>query len=515
MTDKSTLQPVLTDDEILAATLYGQSEARMIRNGRAIEQAVLSKLRAPVAEGTERDHSRSRPRAVLSPDSMLVKAHREAERMAGAPVAGEAQRLDAPAQVGGTRFGKGIHWSTVIHAAQRHHEYMQDPAREAARIAQAKQFQALVAGDAPPHAREEQLVIKQCILHGPAPEGFADWYQWLEAPVKMGAFIRAATADDWKWPEDAQDLEAALGAALCRANSAEAMWHKCRDELKVATALLQSQASEAVRDAGMPASVAQLVAAAKGMTKLYPHVWDRPDGGLVVFPENVARFDAAFDALRIAVGEAVEDDDGADGDARDERKGFETVRDGDHPVFAFLLGEGLLHGVEFGKRAPGAVGKWWWRKDLRAALSAQPAAEPLSNPKQFALTGAESIRSGAPYDDPAFEALCREHGIWGTAEAALCAVFWRHACKQRADATDWSAIAAEAQVERDAARAERDALIVESQQRAAGTDERTAFEATYQADYDDPGAACEREHFGKGYRAGMAAQSAKEQNDAN
>ena len=51
MTDtKNAAQPVLTDDEILAATLYGQSEARMIRNGRAIESAVLSKLRAPVAD---------------------------------------------------------------------------------------------------------------------------------------------------------------------------------------------------------------------------------------------------------------------------------------------------------------------------------------------------------------------------------------------------------------------------------------------------------------------------------
>ncbi|WP_254632491.1 hypothetical protein [Achromobacter denitrificans] len=71
------------------------------------------------------------------------------------------------------------------------------------------------------------------------------------------------------------------------------------------------QASEAVRDADIPASLAQLVAAVKGMTKLYPHVWDRTDGGLVVFPENVARFDAAFDALRIAVGEAVDDDETA------------------------------------------------------------------------------------------------------------------------------------------------------------------------------------------------------------
>lgn len=70
-------------------------------------------------------------------------------------------------------------------------------------------------------------------------------------------------------------------------------------------------ASEAVGDADIPASLAQLVAAVKGMTKLYPHVWDRTDGGLVVFPENVVRFDAAFDALRIAVGEAVDDDESA------------------------------------------------------------------------------------------------------------------------------------------------------------------------------------------------------------
>jgi len=37
----------------------------------------------------------------------------------------------------------------------------------------------------------------------------------------------------------------------------------------------------------------------------------------------------------------------------------------------------------------------------------------------------ENIRMGAPYDDPAFEALCREMSIWGTAQAALAAVFWR------------------------------------------------------------------------------------------
>lgn len=46
-------------------------------------------------------------------------------------------RLDAPAQVGGTRFGAGIKWSTVIAAAQRHHAYMNTPEREAERIKKA------------------------------------------------------------------------------------------------------------------------------------------------------------------------------------------------------------------------------------------------------------------------------------------------------------------------------------------------------------------------------------------
>src|SRR5690554_137572 len=44
----------------------------------------------------------------------------------------------------------------------------------------------------------------------------------------------------------------------------------------------------------------------------------------------------------------------------------------------------------------------------------QPAEQPCP----------EDIREGAPYDDPAFESLCREHEVWGTAAAALCSVFW-------------------------------------------------------------------------------------------
>ncbi|WP_223306433.1 hypothetical protein [Achromobacter insolitus] len=53
----------------------------------------------------------------------------------------------------------------------------------------------------------------------------------------------------------------------------------------------------------------------------------------------------------------------------------EAVRDVNHPVFAFLLGEGPLRGVHFGDRHPDERGAYWWRKDLRAALSAQPGAQ--------------------------------------------------------------------------------------------------------------------------------------------
>ena len=56
----------------------------------------------------------------------------------------------------------------------------------------------------------------------------------------------------------------------------------------------------------------------------------------------------------------------ADKDGGQQRAAF------DHPVFAFLLGEGPLHGVHFGDRHPSERGAYWWRKDLRAALSAPP-----------------------------------------------------------------------------------------------------------------------------------------------
>ncbi|MFU2052870.1 hypothetical protein [Bordetella hinzii] len=48
MTDKNTPQPVLTDEECISILKFGSSSIAM---ARAIESAVLSKLRAPVADG--------------------------------------------------------------------------------------------------------------------------------------------------------------------------------------------------------------------------------------------------------------------------------------------------------------------------------------------------------------------------------------------------------------------------------------------------------------------------------
>lgn len=44
----------------------------------------------------------------------------------------------------------------------------------------------------------------------------------------------------------------------------------------------------------------------------------------------------------------------------------------------------------------------------------------------------ENVRTGHPFDVPAFDELCREHDVLGTAMSALCAVFWRAAEQQPA-----------------------------------------------------------------------------------
>lgn len=44
-------------------------------------------------------------------------------------------------------------------------------------------------------------------------------------------------------------------------------------------------------------AIAELIEAAKAANALYGRVWDRTDGALVVFPDNVQRFDETFERL--------------------------------------------------------------------------------------------------------------------------------------------------------------------------------------------------------------------------
>lgn len=48
--------------------------------------------------------------------------------------------IDAPAQVGNVRFGKGVKQSTVIAAAQRHYDYMNTPEKEQERIRKGAEY---------------------------------------------------------------------------------------------------------------------------------------------------------------------------------------------------------------------------------------------------------------------------------------------------------------------------------------------------------------------------------------
>lgn len=61
------------------------------------------------------------------------------------------------------------------------------------------------------------------------------------------------------------------------------------------------------------------------------------------------------------------------------------------------------------------------------AWSAARAALSIANGSN-SVTAAqlpENIRAGDPYNDPGFEQLAREYGVWGKADSALCATFWR------------------------------------------------------------------------------------------
>lgn len=75
--------------------------------------------------------------------------------------------------------------------------------------------------------------------------------------------------------------------------------------------------------------------------------------------------------------------------------------------------------------------------ELEAQLSAIGAGgvEPLRKPTAQAVHP-ENIREGAPYDNPEFEQLARDMGVWGTAQSAVCAQFWLAATQPAAQGVD-------------------------------------------------------------------------------
>lgn len=70
----------------------------------------------------------------------------------------------------------------------------------------------------------------------------------------------------------------------------------------------------------------------------------------------------------------------------------------------------------------------WQCWQARAALAATREAAP------------ENIREGAPYDNPVFEQLARDLGVWGTAQSAVCAQFWLAATPAASNSAEFEGI---------------------------------------------------------------------------
>ena len=77
-------------------------------------------------------------------------------------------------------------------------------------------------------------------------------------------------------------------------------------------------------------------------------------------------------------------------------------------------------------------------EELEEQLSAIGAGgvEPLRKQAAQQEVHPESIRDGAPYDNPAFKQLARDMGVWGTAQSAVCAQFWLAATQPAAQGLD-------------------------------------------------------------------------------
>lgn len=149
-------------------------------------------------------HARGRTTAggwVFENHELFKFAHAIGQKYPNDNTTEQEPRLDKRAQVGNTRFGVGIKWSTVIGAAQRHFEFMQTPEKEAARIAKASQVVEWIRNgriaELEDRAAENNDMLKalaECRDAFPIPdsgsplEGY--WASAIGDPLEVPGYIR-------------------------------------------------------------------------------------------------------------------------------------------------------------------------------------------------------------------------------------------------------------------------------------------------------------------------------------
>jgi hypothetical protein len=189
MTENNAAQPGLTDDEIMRSAINASDslnitrlhemgapsrtimdDAGLLELGRAVESALLSKLRAEgVQAGDERFRSDVRELCAYAEGSMSVHidtVHRVRAALASAPVAGEAIyqiKLPGDTESGWHDATDGAYWTAtekarrIVYAAPQASEAVRNAAlEEAARVAE-----STAAGDSKPDSPYSVGTAKQ------------------------------------------------------------------------------------------------------------------------------------------------------------------------------------------------------------------------------------------------------------------------------------------------------------------------------------------------------------------
>lgn len=115
--------------------------------------------------------------------------------------------LDRPAKVGGTRFGQGVTWSTVIGAAQRLYEHEVTPQKEAERIKRASAVCAEIRGEKTPEPIQGPKILERVWYHkgvGDDPEDYEifDQSQFMSNRPDCESCIQALIVEAPNWELD-------------------------------------------------------------------------------------------------------------------------------------------------------------------------------------------------------------------------------------------------------------------------------------------------------------------------